>query len=37
MQMTREAVLVDFAPLKDSLAKELTAHFDIVLGLVPQA
>jgi len=32
----REAVLVDFAPLKDSRVGELTAHFDMVLGVTPE-
>jgi protocatechuate 3,4-dioxygenase beta subunit len=31
----REAVLVDFKPLKDSRAGELSARFDIVLGFTP--
>jgi protocatechuate 3,4-dioxygenase beta subunit len=33
----RESVLVDFAPLKDSKTGELTAKFDIVLGVTPEA
>jgi protocatechuate 3,4-dioxygenase beta subunit len=32
----REAVLVDFAPLKGSRIGELTARFDIVLGFTPE-
>ena len=33
----REAVTIDFAPLKDSRAGELAARFDIVLGFTPEA
>ena len=33
----RESVTVDFAPLKDSKAGELAAHFDIVMGYTPAA
>jgi protocatechuate 3,4-dioxygenase beta subunit len=33
----RESVQVDFAPLPGSTAGELTATFDIVLGLTPEA
>jgi protocatechuate 3,4-dioxygenase beta subunit len=33
----RDAVIVDFAPLPDSAAGELTARFDIVLGWTPAA
>lgn len=33
----RRAVLVDFAPLKDSRTGALAANFDIVLGLTPEA
>jgi protocatechuate 3,4-dioxygenase beta subunit len=32
----RDLVSVDFTPLKDSRAGELTARFDIVLGLTPE-
>lgn len=32
----RESLLVDFKPLVDSKIGELTANFDIVLGLTPQ-
>jgi protocatechuate 3,4-dioxygenase beta subunit len=32
----RAAVLVDFAPVKDSRIGELTARFDIVLGVTPE-
>jgi protocatechuate 3,4-dioxygenase beta subunit len=32
----REAVLVDFGPLKGSRTGELTARFDIVLGFTPE-
>jgi protocatechuate 3,4-dioxygenase beta subunit len=32
----REAVLVDFAPLKGSRIGELTARFEIVLGVTPE-
>jgi protocatechuate 3,4-dioxygenase beta subunit len=31
----RELVLVDFKPLKESKIGELSAHFDIVVGLTP--
>lgn len=33
----RAAVTIDFTPLKDSRIGELTAQFDIVLGVTPQA
>ena len=33
----REAITVDFAPLKDGKAGELAAHFDIVMGFTPAA
>ena len=33
----RDAVLVDFAPVKGSKAGELAAKFDIVLGFTPEA
>src|SRR4029079_11139040 len=33
----REALLVDFAPLAGSTKCELSATFDIVLGLTPEA
>ncbi|MCC6492080.1 MAG: intradiol ring-cleavage dioxygenase [Pirellulales bacterium] len=32
----RDSVLVDFKPLKGSAAGELTASFDVVLGLTPE-
>ena len=32
-----ESVMVDFAPIKESKAGELAAHFDIVLGFTPTA
>ena len=32
----REAVTVEFAPLKGSRIGEVTARFDIVLGLTPE-
>jgi protocatechuate 3,4-dioxygenase beta subunit len=32
----RSAVLVDFVPMKESRAGELTAKFDVVLGLTPE-
>ncbi|MBI3469583.1 MAG: intradiol ring-cleavage dioxygenase, partial [Planctomycetes bacterium] len=32
----RDAVLVEFAPMKDSRIGELAAWFDIVLGLTPE-
>ena len=32
----RDAVLVDFAPVKDSRIGELAARFDIVLGVTPE-
>ena len=32
----REAVTIDFAPLKGSRIGELTARFDIVLGVTPE-
>jgi protocatechuate 3,4-dioxygenase beta subunit len=33
----REAVTIDFAPIKDSRIGELAARFDIVLGFTPEA
>jgi protocatechuate 3,4-dioxygenase, beta subunit len=33
----REAVLVDFAPIKDTKTGELSAKFDIVLGITPES
>ena len=33
----RDAVSVDFAPMKGARASELAAHFDIVLGVTPEA
>ena len=33
----REAITVDFAPLKDAKAGELAARFDIVMGFTPEA
>jgi protocatechuate 3,4-dioxygenase beta subunit len=33
----REAVTIDFSPLKESRIGELAARFDIVLGLTPEA
>jgi protocatechuate 3,4-dioxygenase beta subunit len=33
--LDRELVLVDFVPIKDSKIGELSAHFDIVVGLTP--
>jgi protocatechuate 3,4-dioxygenase beta subunit len=33
----RQSVTVDFAPMKDSKAGELTAKFDIVMGFTPAA
>jgi len=33
----RESVLVDFAPIKESKIGELSAKFDIVLGVTPEA
>ncbi len=33
----REAITVDFKPLKSSSAGELTANFNLVLGLTPQS
>ncbi len=33
----KEAILVDFAPLKNSRAGELAARFDVVLGFTPEA
>lgn len=35
-RQAREAVLVDFQPLKDSRIGELSAQFDIVLGQTPE-
>lgn len=34
---TRESVLIDFTPIKDSRIHELAAKFDIVLGITPDA
>ena len=34
--LERELVLVDFQPLKESKIGELSAHFDIVVGLTPE-
>lgn len=33
--LDRELVLVDFTPIKESKLSELSAHFDIVLGVTP--
>ena len=33
----REAITVDFAPMKESRIGELAAQFDIVLGFTPEA
>lgn len=33
----REAITVDFAPLPGSKTAELAAHFDVVLGITPEA
>lgn len=33
----REAIIVDFKPIKDSRAGELAANFDIVIGVTPKA
>ncbi len=33
----RDSLMVDFTPLKDSKIGELTAKFDLVLGLTPEA
>ena len=33
----REAVIVDFRPLPESRTRELSAEFDIILGLTPEA
>ena len=33
----RDALTVDFAPMKESRVGELTAKFDIVLGVTPEA
>ena len=35
-QKARDAVMVDFVPIKDSKAGELKARFDIVIGLTPE-
>jgi protocatechuate 3,4-dioxygenase beta subunit len=35
-EKARESVTIDFTPLKGSKAKELTAKFDIVLGITPE-
>ena len=32
----RDSVIVDFAPVKGSRIGELTARFDVVLGLTPE-
>jgi protocatechuate 3,4-dioxygenase, beta subunit len=34
--LARETLLVDFKPVQDSKIGELSAHFDIVLGVTPQ-
>jgi protocatechuate 3,4-dioxygenase beta subunit len=34
--LDRELVLVDFKPMKSSRIGELTAHFDIIVGVTPQ-
>jgi protocatechuate 3,4-dioxygenase beta subunit len=34
---SRAALLVDFAPLKESRIGELAARFDIVLGVTPES
>jgi protocatechuate 3,4-dioxygenase, beta subunit len=34
--LERELVLVDFQPIKESKVGELSAHFDIVVGLTPE-
>lgn len=36
-EKARDSVSIDFAPIKDSRAGELAAHFDIVLGMTPEA
>lgn len=36
-QKGRDALMVDFTPLKDSTIGELTAKFDLVLGVTPEA
>jgi protocatechuate 3,4-dioxygenase beta subunit len=36
-EKSRESVLVDFKPIKDSKTGELEAHFDIILGTTPEA
>ncbi|MGE3822040.1 MAG: intradiol ring-cleavage dioxygenase [Isosphaeraceae bacterium] len=33
----REAITIDFAPLKDSKIGELAARFDVILGFTPEA
>lgn len=33
----RQAIITDFEPMKDSKIGELTANFDVVLGLTPEA
>jgi protocatechuate 3,4-dioxygenase, beta subunit len=33
----RDAVLVDFTPIKNSRIRELSARFDVVLGVTPEA
>lgn len=33
----RDAVIIDFAPIKESTVSELAAKFDIVLGVTPEA
>ncbi|HMP02084.1 MAG TPA: protocatechuate 3,4-dioxygenase [Gemmatales bacterium] len=32
----REAVMVDFVPIKESKVGEVSAHFDIILGVTPE-
>jgi protocatechuate 3,4-dioxygenase beta subunit len=36
-QKARDALIVDFAPVKESKIGELTAKFDVVMGLTPEA
>ncbi len=36
-EKARQAVVVDFAPIKDSAIGELAAKFDIVLGVTPES
>ena len=33
----RDAITIDFAPIKESKIGELAAKFDIVLGVTPEA